>query len=166
MSAIPCGGFKNLKSPLRAPRYRSVKRRFLWLGLAALALGVAVLIYRGPGRAIIRGNVGDVAATMLVYAVIGSLSRARIGWRAAATMVIATAIELGQLVWRLESQAGELLLGTTFDAWDLVAYVAGVCVAMGWDVTSAARRSSGSRAAPPSERSCRGAREASARAPR
>ncbi len=111
-----------------------MKRRFLWLGLGALALGVAVLVYRGPGRALLRGHVGDVAATMLVFAIVGSLSRARIAWRAAATMVIATAIELGQLVWRLESEAGALLLGTTFDAWDLVAYGAGIVVALGWEL--------------------------------
>lgn len=130
-------GFKNLKSRRGARRYTGVKRRFLWLGFAALAVGVAVLVYRGPGRSLIRGHVGDVAATMLVYAVVGFLSSARIAWRAAATMAIATAIELGQLVWRLESQAGELLLGTTFDGWDLVAYVAGICVAIGWEVSRA-----------------------------
>lgn len=112
-----------------------MKRRFLWLGLAALAVGAAVLVYRGPGRAIIRGHVGDVAATMLVYAIVGSLSRARLAWRAVGTIAIATAIELGQLVWRLESAAGELLLGTTFDGWDLVAYVAGVCVAIAWELS-------------------------------
>jgi len=117
-----------------------VKRRFLWLGLAALAIGAAVLVYRGPGRSLIRGHVGDVAATMLVYAIVGSLSRARIAWRAAATMAIATAIELGQLVWRLESRAGELLLGTTFDGWDLVAYVVGICVAIGWEMSPGRRR--------------------------
>ena len=113
-----------------------MKRRFVWLGIAALAIGVAVLVYRGPGRVIVRGHVGDVAATMLVYAVIGLLSRARVGWRALATMAIATSIELGQVYWRMESSAGELLLGTTFDAWDLVAYGAGVCVAVAWEASA------------------------------
>lgn len=124
-----------------------MKRRFLWLGLAALAIGVAVLVYRGPGRSIVRGHVGDVAATMLVYAVIGVLSKARIAWRATATMAIAAAIELGQLVWRLESAAGELLLGTTFDGWDLVAYGAGICVALSWELGPALRQSSSSSSA-------------------
>lgn len=83
-----------------------------------------------------RGHLGDVAATMLVYAAISLVSRARIAWRAAVTMAIATAIELGQVYWRIESSAGELLLGTTFDAWDLVAYVAGVCVAVAWEASA------------------------------
>lgn len=72
---------------------------------------------------------------MLVYAALGLLSRASIAWRAAATMAIATAIELGQLVWRMESAAGELLFGTTFDGWDLVAYAAGTCVAIAWELS-------------------------------
>jgi len=103
----------------------------------ALALGIAVLVYRGPGRSIIRGHVGDVAATMLVYAVIGMLSRARVASRAVATLAIATVIEVAPLWWRMESRAGELLLGTTFDGWDLVAYAAGVGVAVGWELHAA-----------------------------
>lgn len=110
-----------------------MKRRFVWLAIAAVAIGIAVLVYRGPGRSIVRGHVGDVAATMLVYAGIGLLSRWPILWRAVATMAIATMIELGQVFWRMESAAGALLLGTTFDAWDLVAYAAGVGVAVGWE---------------------------------
>lgn len=110
-----------------------MKRRFVWLAVAALVIGVAVLLYRGPGRSIIRGHVGDVAATMLVYALISLVSRARVAYRAAGTMVIATAIELGQVLWRFESSAGALLLGSTFDAWDLVAYAVGVCVAVAWE---------------------------------
>lgn len=110
-----------------------MKRRFVWLAIAAIAIGSAVFVYRGPGRSIVRGHLGDVAATMLVYAAIGLLSRARIGWRAAATMAIATAIELGQVFWRMESSAGELLFGTTFDGWDLLAYGVGVGVAVAWE---------------------------------
>jgi hypothetical protein len=113
-----------------------VKRRFLWLGLAALSLGVAVLVYRGPGRGVIRGNVGDVAATMLVYAMLGMVWTARIRTRAVATLAIAMAIELGQVVWHARSLAGELLIGSTFDPWDLVAYTIGVGVAVGWELVA------------------------------
>lgn len=110
-----------------------MKRRFLWLGLAAIALGVAVLVYRGPGRSVIRGHVGDVAATMLVYAAFGLAWSARRHVRAVATLAIATGIELGQLVWHTRSLAGELTIGSTFDAWDFVAYIAGVAIAVAWD---------------------------------
>lgn len=110
-----------------------MKRRFVWLGVAALALGLAVLAYRGPGRAVIRGHAGDVAATMLVYALVGGVWTVRRRVRAAATLAIATAIELGQLAWHARSLAGELLIGSTFDAVDFVAYVLGIAIAVAWD---------------------------------
>lgn len=102
-----------------------MKRRMIWLGVAALALGVAVLLYRGPARAIVRGHIGDVAATMLVYAALGLAWRVRPAWRAYATMAIATTIEVGQSWWHARSFAGELLVGSTFDAIDFVAYALG-----------------------------------------
>lgn len=120
-----------------------MQRRFMWLAVAALALGVAVLAYGrlGPlaGRELIRGHVGDAAATMLVYAVLGLAWRARPAVRAAATLAIAAAIELGQTVWRGEGLAGELVVGGTFDAWDFVAYAAGVAIAVAWDVAPSRR---------------------------
>lgn len=117
-----------------------MKRRFVELAAVALVLGVLVLLYRGPGRELVRGHVGDVAATMLVYALVGLVSRARIRTRAAITMAIALAIELGQTWWKIDSTAGSLLLGSTFDAWDIVAYAIGVAVAIGFEkVTMKAR---------------------------
>ena len=117
-----------------------MKRRFVELAGVALVIGLLVLLYRGPGRGFIRGHVGDVAATMLVYALSSLAWRARIAVRATVTMAIAIAIELGQTWWKVDSAAGSLLLGTTFDAWDIVAYAAGVAIAIGYEhVTMASR---------------------------
>lgn len=113
-----------------------MKRRFLELGLVALLLGVLVLLYHGPGRGLVRGHVGDVAATMLVYALLGLGWRAKLGVRAGVTMAIAVVIELGQTWWKIESAAGSLLLGTTFDPWDLVAYAIGTLIAIVWEQRS------------------------------
>jgi Protein of unknown function (DUF2809) len=110
-----------------------MKRRFVGLALVALAIGAATLAYHGPGRAIVRGHVGDGAATMLVYAVLGLVWRTRPRNRALATLAFATAIELGQGVWHVSSLAGDLLVGNTFDGWDFVAYVVGTAVAVGWE---------------------------------
>ena len=110
-----------------------MKRTFLWLGIAAIAIGIAVLAYRGPAREIVRGHVGDVAATMLVYAMLGAVWRARMVVRAIAALAIATAIEIGQAFWHATSTAGELIIGNTCDPWDIVAYVIGVGVALTWE---------------------------------
>lgn len=110
-----------------------MKQRLVWLAAAAIALGVAVMLYRGPGRGMIRGHVGDAAATMLVYAVLGLIWRARPAVRAVAAFAIATLIECGQTVWRGEGLAGELVVGGTFDGWDFVAYAIGVAIAVGWE---------------------------------
>jgi hypothetical protein len=117
-----------------------VKRRFFYLAVAAIALGLAVLVYRGPGQGIVRGHVGDVAATMLVYAILSSVWTARMRTRALATLAIATAIEVMQVAWHARSVVGELLIGSTFDAWDLGAYAVGVGVALAWERSASADR--------------------------
>jgi hypothetical protein len=110
--------------------------RYAPLALAALAIGVAVLAYRGPGRPFIRGHVGDVAATMLVYTMLGAAlwgKLARPTVRALGAMAVATALELGQRVWTGTGLAGEIFLGASFDSWDFAAYVLGTVIALGYD---------------------------------
>jgi hypothetical protein len=104
----------------------------VWLGFAAITLGVFVLVYHGPGRAVLRGHVGDVAAAMFVYAVMGWLSpQTWVRFRAAMTFLLATVVEVGQMLWNVRSTLADLTIGNTFDPWDIVAYAIGVaaCVA-------------------------------------
>jgi Protein of unknown function (DUF2809) len=122
-------------------------RRFLPLAGLALLLGAGVLAYAGPGQPFVRGHVGDVAATMLVYALVSMALSVGGGrwqpaprWRFAMTMAIATFLELGQTLWSGTGLAGELLLGATFDAWDFAAYLAGAVIAVAHDVLGARRR--------------------------
>ncbi len=110
-----------------------MKRRFLTLGVAALALGIAVVLYRGPGRALVRGHGGDVAATMLVFAGLGLVLRTSWSLRAGVTLAIATAIELGQALWHPAFPMVAFAAGTTFDPLDLLAYAIGVAIAVGWE---------------------------------
>lgn len=107
-------------------------KKFLAMIATAVAICAFVLIYRGPGREIVRGNVGDGAATLLVY---GMLGLAGIRRRAILAFGFACAIELGQTVWHAHSFAGELTLGSTFDPYDIVAYAIGVAAAMIWDAS-------------------------------
>ena len=120
--------------------------RFAPLALMALAIGMGVLAYRGPGQPFVRGHVGDVAATMLVYAALGAIlwgKLAKPGWLAFGAMAIATAIELGQRVWTGTGVAGEILVGGSFDSWDFAAYVLGTIVAVVYDVMSTRRAARG-----------------------
>jgi len=116
----------------------SARTTYLLLGVLALAIGVAVVVYRGPGRAFVRGHVGDVAATMLVFAIVSLVTSWRtrspsMGVRALITMTIATSIEVAQVWFHARSTAGHLVLGSTFDPIDLGAYVVGVMVAIAWE---------------------------------
>jgi len=75
-----------------------------------------------------------------VYALLGlAVPRVRIAVRAIAAYAIATAIEVGQTMWQARSFAGELVIGTTFDWWDLVAYALGVAIAVTWERKRIAR---------------------------
>jgi len=117
-----------------------VRKRFFLLGLIAIALGVAVLLYRGPGQPIVRGHVGDVAAAMLVFAIVGAVfSTTLMSFRAILALGIAVAIEVGQAFWHVTSTAGDMILGDTCDPWDIVAYVAGVGFACVWEWIAVAR---------------------------
>jgi hypothetical protein len=114
-----------------------VRRHFAWLAVAALGLGLACLLYGGPGHRFVRGHVSDVAATMLVYAAFGAT-----GWprraRVAAAFAVALAVEVGQLAWSPlgRSGVGALTLGSVFDPWDVAAYAAGLAVGVAWERVS------------------------------
>jgi hypothetical protein len=121
-----------------AARCDGMTRRFVALAGAAVALGIATLLYhslgRGPGRELVRGHAGDVAAAMLVYAVLGlAARRCSLRARAACSFGFAAAIECGQLLWHARSTLAELTIGTSFDPWDLVAYAVGVAVGVAWE---------------------------------
>lgn len=120
---------------------RPSRRVFVLIAIAALVVGVGCVVYRGPGRAIVRGHVGDAGATMLVYALIGlAVPRMTPAMRGAITMTIATTIELGQLVWHASSTVGEYTVGATFDGWDFIAYIAGTIASIAWERHAIRRR--------------------------
>jgi hypothetical protein len=109
-------------------------RRVAPLALLALGLGLAALLYRGPARGIVRGHGGDVAAAMLLYAGASMvIRRASMHARALLVGTIAILLELGQLAWTGQGLAGELLIGSTFDPLDLLAYALGLLLALAYD---------------------------------
>jgi hypothetical protein len=109
------------------------------LAAAALLVGFVSWLFGAlalPGRAIIRGHVGDVAAVALVYAVIALVSRARPSLCALLTAITALAIEVAQRGSHREGAVNDLVLGRHFDPWDLLAYAIGIILAILWDVTA------------------------------
>lgn len=115
-------------------RLDSPRRRRLALAIAAcLAVGAFVLLYRGPGRAIVRGHLGDVAIVALLYFSLAWWTPRRRALRAASVGALAACTELAQLVLppMRRSLAIDLTVGRTFDPVDLAAYALGLAVAVG-----------------------------------
>lgn len=111
-----------------------MRRRYFPLAIAAIAIGGITLAYHGPGQQLVRGHLGDLAVPMLLYATISTLGITRRRWtRAALAIAIPTALELGQCLWTGTGMLGELLVGSTFDLWDMAAYVVGTAIALAYD---------------------------------
>lgn len=108
------------------------------IAAAALGLGAASWAWGRlgwPARGLVRGHLGDVAATALVYAIVGGISDARRKTCAAVALAVALVIEVAQRHAPSEvSAARALTLGARFDPWDLLAYVAGVALAAAADM--------------------------------
>lgn len=112
----------------------SARRRRLALAiLGCLATGAFVLLYRGPGRAMVRGHLGDVAIVALLYFALALWTANRRALRATAVGVVAASTELAQLVLppMRRSIAIDLTVGRTFDPIDLAAYALGLALAIG-----------------------------------
>lgn len=122
----------------RAPARRiPVTRRVRLLGIAAIALAVGVVSWgwgelAWPGRAVVRGHVGDAGAAALVYVAI-ALTGARRSIAAILALTVAVAIEVAQRGAAPASEAEALVLGAHFDPWDLLAYAVGVAAAAACD---------------------------------
>lgn len=114
------------------------------LAAPSLLLGLGVLVYRGPGRAFVRGALGDVLVVAFLYFTLGALMRWRPRTRLLAVGGLALATELSQLVPRgVRSAAVDLTVGATFDPWDLLCY--GIGLALAWLIEAQAIRRLGAR---------------------
>lgn len=112
--------------------------------LTCVALCIFVLVYRGPGRAFIRGSVGDIIAVALLFFALGWLTSWTRWVRAGAVLAVAFLIELSQLIprsWR--SDALEIVIGHTFDAHDLLWYSIGLVLAVLLDAVLPQRQPGG-----------------------
>lgn len=112
-------------------------RRFVLPFALIIAVGAGVLVYRGPGWHWIRVSFGDVLAGAAVYLFAAIFWRAP--WRRRALAVAAFTVgveclQLARLVGPDSPQWMHVLLGSTFDPWDLVAYVVGIAGAIALEI--------------------------------
>lgn len=110
-----------------------MKTRLVVVVLAALAFGLFVLLYRGPGWVPLRHTGGDIAAGALVLGLVGLVARRRgVGWWVVVAALIAASVEAIQALRLVGPDAPRwlhLTLGSTFDPLDLLAYAVGIALA-------------------------------------
>lgn len=110
-----------------------MRLRHALLTLAFLCGGLAVVLYAGPGRAWVRGSLGDVLIVPFLVHLLGIAVPRSATWRIASVGVIALGAELLQLANLVAPDAPawlHLTLGSTFDPWDLLGYSVGIGVAV------------------------------------
>lgn len=116
--------------------------RARYLALAAVTIALGLLVNRrGQGLpAVVRDVLGDALwAAMIVWWISLLAPAARLRWRGAVALAICFIVECSQLLHLpaldaiRRTTAGQLVLGSGFDARDLAAYAAGVLMAMAVD---------------------------------
>lgn len=111
--------------PVRSRRWRLDRRSLL---LALLLFGLLVLLATlGRHWGWIRSFGGDLLAVVWLYYLMGSALRAPAAWLASAAFAVGALLELGQylaaqLHWQFSSPVLRIVLGSTADGFDLLAY--------------------------------------------
>jgi hypothetical protein len=105
------------------------------LALFAIEVAIAAFVH----DRFVRPHLGDTLAVVLLYLALRAVTRVSRSQAAAAALMVACALEIGQafaLVDRLGLGGNALarcLLGTGFDGWDFLAYLAGAGLALAVD---------------------------------
>ena len=124
----------------RSSNATTLRQRYVLLAGVTIVVGLAVHVGRLPLSLRLRDATGDALWAMMMFWWIGAaLPLVRPMVRALLGIGVCVAVELSQLYhvpWLDASRAttpGHLVLGSGFDARDLVAYAVGVAVAFGID---------------------------------
>jgi len=112
--------------------------RYAYVAAAAATIGIGLWLHHAGGALSSRTRdvLGDALwAAMMLWWVSAALPNARLLWRSVVAYGICVVVELSQLVDApaiddvRSTTIGQLVLGSGFDARDLLAYAAGVLVA-------------------------------------
>jgi Protein of unknown function (DUF2809) len=120
----------------RASSARTAWNAGLTFNLRALLITIALFcvelsiatVFRHIGW--LRGFVGDALAVVFVYYGFKSFVRAPVLWLATAALLVGYGVELSQYVaqsagWRISNPVLRIVVGSTPDWWDVVAYTVG-----------------------------------------
>ncbi|NOT35527.1 MAG: DUF2809 domain-containing protein [Candidatus Eisenbacteria bacterium] len=125
---------------------------FVVLAVGTIALGLGVHAYGSGLGSSARDVVGDALWAMMIAWWIGALAPSgSLRVRSAVAFAICVGVELSQLLRTPELDAlrstpvGQLVLGSGFDARDLVAYAVGVLGAVGLELAVHSRQTRASR---------------------
>ena len=107
----------------------SLNLRALLIAIALFGVELSIAtVFRHIGW--LRGFVGDALAVVFVYYGFKSFVRAPALWLAAAALLVGYGVELSQYIahtvgWKISHPALRIIVGSTPDWWDIVAYTAG-----------------------------------------
>jgi len=144
---------------IRGMRWRFDPLSLVWA--VALLFGLVLLATVGARWGWLRSFFGDVLAVVWVYLVFKSFVAARVLPLALAALGVGLVVELGQLLasaWHLHisNRALRIILGSTADWWDVLAYVIGFAAVLGIEaVCGAVRAARPTASAPRSSRPAR-----------
>lgn len=129
------------------PMMAAMRRRFDLVYLAwavALFILLVLLATVGAGWGWVRSFLGDVLAVAWVYCGFRTLIAARVLPLAAAALGVGLLVELGQYLasawqWHIPNRALRIVLGSTPDWWDVLAYVLGFAAILAAEAASRRR---------------------------
>jgi len=97
-----------------------------------VAMVIIALFFQGG---FLRNHFGDILVVMFIVCAIRSIVRSRMKWLCLAVFAFATLVEVGQyfdlvgILGLTGNVWAETIIGTTFDAWDILMYAIG-CIIM------------------------------------
>ncbi|MGN0687935.1 MAG: DUF2809 domain-containing protein [Oscillospiraceae bacterium] len=119
-------------------------QRLLYIAAFAVFLLIEVCIALFVHDRFVRPYIGDVLAVITVYCAARAVFPDRF-WLAPAVLLLAAAVELIQLtdISAMFPEGGIIatVLGSTFDAADLICYTVGAAVCLVWDIFILRKRS-------------------------
>ncbi|MFC1787818.1 DUF2809 domain-containing protein [Patescibacteria group bacterium] len=100
-----------------------MNKKYLKYSLILLIIGLAIFFTNGFGYPIIRNYLGDIVAVFFIYALVSIFCKAKLSVRCTFVFLTALLIELTQIFLSNSSGLQDLILGNTFDFFDLLAYL-------------------------------------------